>query len=102
MTGQIDTGTDELLATLQAGVLTLTMNRPEARNALTGKMSAALSAQLEDAELNADVRCVVLTGAGKGFALAGTSRVWPRAAMMQKRRVGQRRIPLMKLCIVNV
>ena len=71
MTGQIDTGTDELLANLQAGVLTLTMNRPEARNALTGKMSAALSAQLEDAELNADVRCVVLTGAGKGFCAGG-------------------------------
>ena len=71
MTGQIDTGTDELLATLQAGVLTLTMNRAEARNALTGKMSAALSAQLEDAELNADVRCVVLTGAGKGFCAGG-------------------------------
>ena len=82
MTGQIDTGTDELLATLQAGVLTLTMNRPEARNSLTGKMSTALAAQLEDAELNADVRCVVLTGAGKGFALAVTLKGWPREVMM--------------------
>jgi 2-(1,2-epoxy-1,2-dihydrophenyl)acetyl-CoA isomerase len=34
-------------------------------------MTTALAAQLEDAELNADVRCVVLTGAGKGFCAGG-------------------------------
>ena len=41
MTEQIDTGTDELLATLQAGVLTQTMNRPEARHSLPGQMPTA-------------------------------------------------------------
>ena len=35
MGDQIDTGTDDLLASLDAGVLTLTLNRPEARNALS-------------------------------------------------------------------
>ena len=34
--GMIDTGTDHLLANLTEGVLTLTFNRPEARNALSG------------------------------------------------------------------
>ena len=34
-------------------------------------MTTALAAQLENAELNADVRCVVLTGAGKGFCAGG-------------------------------
>jgi len=66
-----DTGTDDLLARLDAGVLTLTMNRPEARNALTPAMVQALADQLGEAELDDAVRCVVLTGAGKGFCSGG-------------------------------
>ncbi|MEM6999975.1 MAG: enoyl-CoA hydratase-related protein [Pseudomonadota bacterium] len=67
----IDTGTEDLLATLEAGVLTLTLNRPEARNAMSGGMTAALAEQLGQAELNPQVRCIVLTGAGKGFCAGG-------------------------------
>ena len=40
----IDTGTTHLLASLSQGVLTLTLNRPEARNAMSGEMNAALAA----------------------------------------------------------
>ena len=65
------TGTTHLLADLDAGVLTLTMNRPEVRNALSGEMLHALAQQLARAELADDVRCVVLTGAGKGFCAGG-------------------------------
>ncbi|HLY80100.1 MAG TPA: enoyl-CoA hydratase-related protein, partial [Caulobacteraceae bacterium] len=67
----IDTGTDDLLASLDEGVLTLTLNRPEARNAMSGAMTAALAAQLAAAELNREIKCVVLTGAGKGFCAGG-------------------------------
>ena len=67
----IDTGTPELLATRERGVLTLTMNRPEARNALSRPMVAALAAQLAAAETDAAVKCIVLTGAGKGFCAGG-------------------------------
>lgn len=67
----IDTGTTDLLATLDAGVLTLTMNRPEARNAMSGEMNAALGQQLAWAELESSVKVVVLTGAGKGFCAGG-------------------------------
>ncbi len=70
-TQSIDTGTPELRATLEQGVLTLTMNRPEARNALSRPMIAALSAQLAAAEIDTAVRCIVLTGAGKGFCAGG-------------------------------
>lgn len=66
-----ETGTPHLLAELADGVLTLTMNRPEARNALTVEMLEALSVQLARAEVAKDVRCVVLTGAGKGFCAGG-------------------------------
>jgi 2-(1,2-epoxy-1,2-dihydrophenyl)acetyl-CoA isomerase len=71
MAGEIDTGTSELLASLDDGVLTLTLNRPEARNAMTGLMTEALAQQLASAELDAAVKCVVLTGAGGGFCGGG-------------------------------
>ena len=71
MESNIDTGTEDLLANLDEGVLTLTLNRPPARNAMSGEMTAALAQQLADAELNTKVRCVVLTGAGKGFCAGG-------------------------------
>ncbi len=69
--GMIDTGTDHLLANLTDGVLTLTFNRPEARNALSGDLLQALGAQLSDAEINPDVRCVVVTGSGNAFCAGG-------------------------------
>jgi 2-(1,2-epoxy-1,2-dihydrophenyl)acetyl-CoA isomerase len=71
MNQTIDTGTTHLLATLEEGVLTLTLNRPEARNAMSREMNQALEAQLAAAELDTRVRCVVLTGAGKGFCAGG-------------------------------
>lgn len=67
----LDTGTPELLASLEAGVLTLTLNRPEARNAMTRAMNQALAEQLALAELNPEVKCLVLTGAGNGFCAGG-------------------------------
>lgn len=67
----IDTGTPDLLASLEAGVLTLTLNRPEARNAMSRAMNQALQEQLAQAEFNHAVRCIVLTGAGNGFCAGG-------------------------------
>jgi len=67
----IDTGTTDLLAALDDGVLTLTMNRPDARNAMSGAMTLALAQQLASAELDPAVKCIVLTGAGKGFCAGG-------------------------------
>ena len=71
MAETVNTGTEDLLGELDSGVLTLTMNRPEARNAMSGDMTAAMSEQLANAELNPEVRCIVLTGAGKGFCAGG-------------------------------
>ena len=68
---KIDTGTNDLLASLEAGVLTLTLNRPEARNAMTRAMNMALQQQLASAELDPQVKCIVLTGAGNGFCAGG-------------------------------
>jgi 2-(1,2-epoxy-1,2-dihydrophenyl)acetyl-CoA isomerase len=52
-------------------VLTLTLNRPDARNAMSSEMNEALAKTLAWAELDAAVKVVVLTGAGKGFCAGG-------------------------------
>lgn len=52
---------------LTEGVLTLTMNRPEVLNAMSGEMNLALSDQLERAASDDEVRVVVVTGAGDAF-----------------------------------
>jgi 2-(1,2-epoxy-1,2-dihydrophenyl)acetyl-CoA isomerase len=67
----LDTGTPDLLAALDSGVLTLTMNRPNARNALSRPMLQAMQQQLVAAEFNPEVRCIVLTGAGQAFCAGG-------------------------------
>lgn len=48
-------------------VSTLTLNRPQALNSFTGEMHHALMSALKAAAADAEVRCVVLTGAGRGF-----------------------------------
>ena len=68
---KLDTGTSDLLADLDGGVLTITLNRPQARNAMSEGMNQALAAQLAAAELDPEVKCVVLTGAGQGFCAGG-------------------------------
>lgn len=70
-TDHIETGTTQLIAGLANGVLTLTLNRPEVRNALTREMLEALSHQLAEAETADAVKCVVVTGAGMGFCAGG-------------------------------
>lgn len=67
----IDTFTSDLLASLHGGVLTLTLNRPDARNALSQEMLQALQQQLAQAEVDPAVKCIVLTGAGKAFCAGG-------------------------------
>ncbi|MGW0027845.1 enoyl-CoA hydratase/isomerase family protein [Rhodococcus sp. NPDC003383] len=62
--------TDEsvLLTDLTDGVLTLTLNRPDRRNAITSQMWTLLGERLRDVEPGHDVRAVVLTGAGGTFS----------------------------------
>ena len=56
-----------LQVSLRDGLLTLTLDRPDKRNALDSGLIDALHHELERAELDADVRVVVLGGAGKDF-----------------------------------
>ena len=67
----IDTGTKDLLARKENGVGYLVMNRPEARNAMSQEMNKAMQDTIAAFELDNEVRCIVLTGAGKGFCAGG-------------------------------
>lgn len=70
----------DLIETFENGVATLTMNRPEARNALTPDMFSGLASALPRLALDQEVRCVVLTGAGSAFCSGGDVKNFARNA----------------------
>lgn len=49
------------------GIATITLNRPERLNALNGELMGELLAALDDIDGDAAIRCLLLTGAGRGF-----------------------------------
>jgi enoyl-CoA hydratase/carnithine racemase len=57
-----------VLESVQAGVATLELNRPEKLNALSEPLMAELAGALERLDALADVRCIVLTGSDRAFA----------------------------------
>ena len=59
--------TEELLVEQRDRIAVLTLNRPERLNAISGAMLGELSAKLVEANRDPDTRCIVLTGAGRGF-----------------------------------
>ncbi len=61
----------DLLIETADGIATLTMNRPDARNALSSEMRAGLDEAFHRFESDDDVRCVVLRGAGEHFMAGG-------------------------------
>ena len=56
-----------ILIEKSGGVLTLTMNRPEKKNALTRDMYQALGDAIDQAEFDKDVRCVLIQANGDMF-----------------------------------
>ena len=68
MTTLLSTTSTTLSASLQAGSVILTLNRPERANAFNFEMTTALQRALADAENDPQVRCVVITGAGNVFS----------------------------------
>ena len=56
-----------LVTVTSTGVMTVTLNRPASRNALSADMAAGLSAAFGRADSDDDVRVVVITGAGDAF-----------------------------------
>jgi enoyl-CoA hydratase/carnithine racemase len=57
----------EILTDLEDGILTLTLNRPDRLNAWTGTMEQECQDAITKAGADDAVRCIVITGAGRGF-----------------------------------
>ncbi len=95
---------DDFLIYEQRGpVVTLTMNRPEQRNPLTGNTAVAeFLAAIERIERDRSVRCVILTANGPSFSAGGDIREMKRQAspevsemdIRQDYRGGIQRLPL--------
>lgn len=58
---------ENIRAAYEAGIATITLNRPEKLNAFSGRMRLDLAEALERAGTETSVRAVVITGAGRGF-----------------------------------
>lgn len=65
---------ETLLLERHDAVLLIRLNRPEALNALNRKLMGELAATLAEAEADAAVRCIVLTGSEKAFAAGADVR----------------------------
>jgi enoyl-CoA hydratase/carnithine racemase len=56
-----------VLSTVEAGVATLTLNRPERFNPLSYQMISAIQAELDAIAGDPSIRVVILAASGKGF-----------------------------------
>ena len=57
-----------LLVEKSGGIATITLNRPEALNALNGELRLAIEHAFRDLNEDPDVRAAILTGAGRAFS----------------------------------
>lgn len=53
--------------TVDQGVATLTLNRPKSLNSFTAEMHAEIRQAMADVRDNSEIRCLVITGTGRGF-----------------------------------
>ncbi len=74
----VDTGSEELLCRVESRVAVVTLNRPEARNALSLDLKRALATTIPALGADTGVGCVLLTGAGGAFCAGGDTKVMAR------------------------
>jgi 2-(1,2-epoxy-1,2-dihydrophenyl)acetyl-CoA isomerase len=77
-----EAGEPWLLTSIEDGVACATLNRPEARNALALDLRLDLMAFLESLRGRADVRVVLVQGAGKSFIAGGDIKIFARGLEM--------------------
>src|SRR4051812_17288982 len=92
---EIDTGTNELLCVVKDGVALITLNRPEARNAMSPDLTAALRQQIKQRGEDPDVGALLITGAGTAFCSGGDVKAMggrgPRGQMSFEERLSDLR-----------
>jgi enoyl-CoA hydratase/carnithine racemase len=68
---EVDTGTAELLCEIRDRVALVTLNRPEARNALSDQLTPALRRMIRQCDEDSRVGALLITGAGTAFCAGG-------------------------------
>ncbi|GLQ06536.1 enoyl-CoA hydratase/isomerase family protein [Sneathiella chinensis] len=91
--------TDHLLVEKSNGIATLTMNRPEVRNALSLEMREELFRQMVALETDDTVRCIVIKGAGEHFMAGGDVKTF---AELVKTHSGEERQKMFEARIHNL
>ncbi len=74
---------EHILFTIEQGVATLTLNRPEQLNSFNAQMHKEVREALKQVRQNPEVRCLLITGSGRGFCAGqdlGDRNVAPGAA----------------------
>jgi 2-(1,2-epoxy-1,2-dihydrophenyl)acetyl-CoA isomerase len=95
----------DLIETVEDGIATLTLNRPERLNALSPEMTAALKETLERYATDRAIGCVVITGAGRGWCAGGdvkTMEARGRDQSVEDRAEGLRRAHQLPLLIRTI
>ncbi len=103
--------TDVLKSDIDDGICTLTLNRPDALNALDGSLVEALGERFDELRYDDEVRVVILTGAGDRAFCAGADLVERRSMSEQqvRRRIDDYRevfgriagVPKPTICAIN-
>ena len=68
---EVDAGTSELLCEIRGRVALITLNRPEARNALSDRLTPALRRMIKQCGDDPKVGALLITGAGNAFCAGG-------------------------------
>ncbi|AXF55208.1 enoyl-CoA hydratase/isomerase family protein [Salicibibacter kimchii] len=88
-------GSPFILKEKQGSTQILRLNHPEARNALVMEMRLELLQALEGAEQDDDIKCIILTGEGKGFSAGGDLSALKELKPLEGRKRLQSSHPLM-------
>jgi len=67
----VDTGSKELLCTIRDGVMVITLNRPEAKNALSAGIREGLQKSIARGMEDPEIGALIITGAGTAFCAGG-------------------------------
>ena len=89
MSRKIETGSDDMLASVEGNVGVLTFNRPERRNALSEGIYRGFEAALPVFAREVDVRVVMVTGAGGAFCAGGDVKGMHQSNTSGEARAGQ-------------
>ncbi len=100
---RLDAKTDDespVLYEIEGNVATITLNRPHRLNAISGSMLTQLGDRLAEADDDVNVRCIIMTGAGKGFCsgldlvdAAEGSGIGGEQSMAGQRHISTRTLP---------